>query len=384
MNFLLPQALLDHTDPDIGTAIGRPARSYLDKLPLELIFEITKILEVDPDAKIGPLSLVNRALRDLIIPSLFHTLQLTTAEDELLEHINDIFYKPAILDSVRVMGIYSEGSSTVRTPYQNVYLGYGENCKRGTGARLVDMILNMINMKELRLDLRFKANTSLIGPLRRALHQNRIFMPQITALSFPMKTDLEFIPEVFPNLRALSLELHKPADHTPDVVYLSQHYQLEYLELWKARWDLPDFAGIPRLFRNVKYLTIGGMMAFGSRLGTLRSLSGICPTLQQMPNLRVLAISNESFCNRETRNVKAFDRSCRIRDTLARSDGWTARRGQRLDDAWSLFSSLPLLEVVYIMDRYYNAHCFVPVKDSAGQVIDALVASGQETAWPVN
>ncbi|WDK10798.1 F-box domain-containing protein [Colletotrichum graminicola] len=375
--FLVPQAF-NLPDPDTGG----PSSFPLVKLPREIIIEIAKLLEADPDAKVSPLSLVNRTLRDLSVPSLFRTMQLTTAEDDLLEHMDSINGKRAILDSV-VLGIYSEGSSTVRTPYQNIHLGYGENCKRGTAAILADLILDLPKLRDLRLDLRFKANTSLIGPLRRAFNQQYIMFPNITALTFPMKTDIKFIPEVFPNLRALSLELHKAPGQTPDVVYISQHIELEYLELWKARWSYFDFASIPTLFRNVKHLTIGGMMGFRGALGHLHSLADVGTALQPMPNLRVLAISNEVFFNRRTQNVKAFDRSCRIRENLERSVGWTARRGERLDDAWKLFRSLPNLEVVYIMDRHYNAHCFVPVKNKDGRVIDAQVASGQETVWPV-
>ncbi|KAK2018515.1 F-box domain-containing protein [Colletotrichum eremochloae] len=303
-----------HTDP--GT--GGSNRAQLVTLPRELIIEIAKLLEADPDAKVSPLSLVNRTLRDLSIPSLFRTMQLTTTEDDLLEHIDDIHGNRAILDCVFILGIYSEGSSTFRTPYQNVFLGYGENCKRGTAAILADLIFDIPHLTDLRLDLRFKANTSLIGPLRRTFKQQYMSFHVITALSFPMKTDIKFIPEVFPNLTALSLELHKAPDVTPDLVYISQHLELEYLELWKARWGPGDFVGIPTLFPNIKSLTIGGMIALGSRLGTLPSLPSISNTLRQLPNLRVLAISNESFCNRQTRNVKAFDRSCRIRDKLAR------------------------------------------------------------------
>ncbi|KDN64239.1 putative F-box domain-containing protein [Colletotrichum sublineola] len=381
-----------HTDPGTG---GGSKRAQLVTLPRELIIEIAKLLEADPDAKVSPLSLVNRTLRDLSIPSLFRTMQLTTAEDDLLEHIDDIHGNRAILDCVFILGIYSEGSSTFRTPYQNVFLGYGENCKRGTAAILADLIFDIPHLTDLRLDLRFKANTSLIGPLRRTFKQQYMSFHVITALSFPMKTDIKFIPEVFPNLTALSLELHKAPDMTPDLAYISQHLQLEYLELWKARWGPGDFVGIPTLFPNIKSLTIGGMIALGSRLGTLPSLSiatayresviqSISNTLRQLPNLRVLAISNESFCNRQTRNVKAFDRSCRIRDKLARSDAWTAHRGERLDDAWKFFNSLPDLEVVYIMDQSYNAHCFVPVKNQAGRVVDAQVATTeQQTPWPV-
>ncbi|KAK1569383.1 uncharacterized protein LY79DRAFT_584758 [Colletotrichum navitas] len=366
-------------DPDTGSPSGFP----LVKLPREIIIEIAKMLEADPDAKVSPLSLVNRTLRDLSIPSLFRTMQLTTAEDELLRHMDNIHGKRTILDSVYVLGIYSEGSSTLRTPYQNVFLGYGENCKRGTAAVLADLLFDLPNLRDLRLDLRFRANASLIGPLRRTFKQQYMQFPLVTALTFPMKTDIKFIPDVFPNLRALSLELHKAPDQTPDVVYISQHIELEYLELWKARWDYSDLASIPTLFRNVKHLTIGGMMGFGSTHGNLRSISGVGIMLRQMTNLKVLAISNESFYNHRTRNVKAFDRSCRIRDKLESSVGWTARRGERLDDAYKLFDTLPNLEVVYIMDRYYNAHCFVPVKNKAGRAIDAQVANEQETAWPV-
>ncbi|KAK2046254.1 F-box domain-containing protein [Colletotrichum somersetense] len=298
--------------------------SPLVKLPTELIFGIAKLLDADPDAKISPLSLVNRALRELSIPTLFQTMQLTTAEDELLEHIQDIQDNGAILDSVVVMGIYSEGSSTMRTPYQNVHLGFGQNCKRGTANELAELILNLRNLRDLRLDLRFKANTSLIGPLRRTFDKQYMMFPLVTALAFPMKTDLKFIPDVFPNLRAISLELQKAPDVTPDVVYISKHLQLEYLELWKARWDQSDLSSIPTLFRNVTHLTIGGMMGFGSPNGTMHSLSGVCPMLQRMPNLRVLAITNESFCNRHTRNVKAFDRSCRIRENVADAESYSS------------------------------------------------------------
>ncbi|KAK2027596.1 F-box domain-containing protein [Colletotrichum zoysiae] len=285
--------------------------SPLVKLPTELLFEIVKLLDADPDAKLSPLSLVNRFLRELSIPTLFRTMQLTTRENKLLEHIEDIEDNEAILDSVVVMGIYSEGFSTTRTPYQNVHLGHGQNCKRGTAYELAGLILSLPNLQDLRLDLRFKANTSLIGPLRRSFDKRYLMFPDITALAFPMKTDLKFIPEVFPNLRAISLELQKAPNATPDVRYLSMHLQLEYLELWKARWDQSDLQGIPTLFRHVTHLTIGGMMTFSRTMG---SLTGFCPVLEELPNLRVLAITNDSLSNRHTRNVKAFDRGCRIHE----------------------------------------------------------------------
>ncbi|KAK2059728.1 hypothetical protein LY76DRAFT_645245 [Colletotrichum caudatum] len=359
--------------------------SPLVNLPTELLVEIVKLLDSDPDARVSPLSLVNRALRELTIPTVFHTMQLTTAENKLHEHIEDIEDNEFILNSVVVMGIYSEGSSTKHTPSQSVHLtrGRNRNCKQGTANALALLILNVRNLRDLRLDLRFRANTSLIGPLRRTFDKRYLMFSQVTALAFPMKTDLEFIPEVFPNLRALSLELQKAPDVTPGVVYISRNLQLEYLELWKASWNQADFDGMPDGFRNVTHLTMGGMMDFGGPNATMRSLAGAHRMLQQMPNLRVLAITNEKFSKHQTRNVKVFDRSCKMHRWVADTDVWTFHRSERLDDAWGMFDSVPSLEVVYIMDQFYNSHCFVPVKNKAGRAVDAKIATGQETPWPL-
>ncbi|KAK1986884.1 F-box domain-containing protein [Colletotrichum cereale] len=319
MDYFAFQAL-DEIDPGPVD----PKRPLLVMLPRELIIEIAKMLDADRDAKLSPLSLVNRALRDLTIPMLFRRMQLTTGEDELLEHLDNIQSNRAILDAVRILGIYSEGCSTVRTPLQNVILGYGENCKRGTAIVLADVLFDMPNLQDLRLDLRFKANLSLIGPLRRTFKQQFMQFHLITALNFPMKTDIKFIPDVFPNLQALSLELHNAPDLTPDLRHISQHVRLKYLELWKARWGPSDFLGIPTLFPNVSHLTIGGAMAIGNRPRAMQSLSNIGPTLARLANLRVLAISNESFCNRQTRNVKGAMDTVKL-DVLTPGDKATAQ-----------------------------------------------------------
>ncbi|GKT97142.1 putative F-box domain-containing protein [Colletotrichum tofieldiae] len=85
-----------HAGPGIGILNG----SGLATLPRELIVEVMKQLEVDPAAQLSKMSCVNRCFRDLSVPFLFRTMQLSTTENALFDHLNDVWGNRAILNAV--------------------------------------------------------------------------------------------------------------------------------------------------------------------------------------------------------------------------------------------------------------------------------------------
>lgn len=94
--------------PNLPQAVPTPAKTYLVTLPRELILEIIKLcvpprplrntITMNRTITVSQLSLVDKSLREMCIPTLFRTLKLRTGQHELLGHIQ-------VLEDSRVLEV---------------------------------------------------------------------------------------------------------------------------------------------------------------------------------------------------------------------------------------------------------------------------------------
>lgn len=105
-------------------------------------------------------------------------------------------------------------------------------------------------------------------------------------------------------------------------------------------------------------------------------------TFRNFHNLRVLALTDQRWTEKRSIQVRGFNRACDMRSSLLPANAFHPERGRRLDIAWYYFFHYPKLEVIYLMDRMYVAHCCVPVRD-LDRLVDVRVAeSDEEICWP--
>lgn len=117
------------------------------------------------------------------------------------------------------------------------------------------------------MDFRFKATLSLIRPLSRIMDSVQWDFSSVTALSFPITSDIGFIVTAFPNLQAFSFEapLNRRLSSIDGLSDLASILgpQLAYIQICKMRWDVIDFQEVQAIFPQISRLTMGGTMAFG-------------------------------------------------------------------------------------------------------------------------
>ncbi|OHF01623.1 F-box domain-containing protein [Colletotrichum orchidophilum] len=370
----------------------------LHKLPRDLVVEVVRQLDKmkcdptnqDDDISLVPLSMTCRLLRDVSVPFVFRVAQLTTAEHLLADHIESVEMKDEICRSIHVLSIYTEGPSASRTPATFSQIqGIRLPCEKSAARDLAFFIDSLPNLQELRLDFRFKAVMSLIKPLRRTLELHEMDFTSITALSFPVATDLTFIATMFPNLRALSIEapVNRTLNQIAGLRHVSRSFgaQLVYVQLCKMRWERSDFRDIQRMFPHVTHLTIGGSMAFGGPPGRPTwDLRAATKDIQSLRKLQVLAISDERSVTSLSPISPVHHRASIIASKLKPVIGFHNDRSRRTDQAWGIIQNLPNLKVVYIVNRSFSGDCFVPIKDNHGVVIDLKTSEAfEEQVWPV-
>ncbi|KAK1547818.1 F-box domain-containing protein [Colletotrichum paranaense] len=373
--------------PTNGGSGGFP----LQRMPQELILEILRQMD-NNNISLVPISNTSRLMRGLSIPIIFRVSQISCAEDALADHVMLVFRNRLILRSIQVLSIYTEGPPTSRTPGRFVQVqGPKAACRPSTPTDIMFLIGELDNLRELRMDFRFKATLSLIRPLSRIMDSVQWDLSLVTALSFPVTTDIGFIVTGFPNLKAFSFEapLNKPLSSIDGLSDLASILgpQLAYIQICKMRWDASDFQEVQAIFPQISRLTMGGTMAFGgSPVRPRWDLQLATGHLTPMANLNVLALSDER-CQASSpldAILPVHYQASTMAKKLLPAIGFHDARSRRYDQAWRVWQNLPNLEVLYIMDRSFQGHCFVPVKDKQGQLIDVKFSDGvQKFPWPV-
>lgn len=107
--------------------------------------------------------------------------------------------------------------------------------------------------------------------------------------------------------------------------------------------------------------------------------------LTPMANLKVLALSDERCLASSPLDaiLPVHYQASTISKKLLPAIGFHDARSRRYDQAWKVWQNLPNLDVLYIMDRSFEGHCFVPIKDKQGHIIDVKFTDNVEKlAWP--
>ncbi|KAJ0296782.1 uncharacterized protein N0V96_000921 [Colletotrichum fioriniae] len=362
----------------------------LRRMPQELILEILRQME-NNNISLVPISNTCQLMRYLSIPTIFRVAQISCAEDTLADHVMRVFRNKSIVRSVQVLSIYTEGPPTSRTPGRFVQIqGPVASCRPSTPTDLMFLMGELHNLQELRLDFRFKATVSLIRPLSRIIDSPQWDLSMVTALSFPVTTGVGFIVTAFPNLRAFSFEapLNRRLDSIDGLSDLANILgpQLAYIQICKMRWDASDFQEVQAIFPHTSHVSMGGTMAFGgSPVRPRWDLQLATRHLTPMANLKVLALSDERCLASSPLDaiLPVHYQASTISKKLLPAIGFHDARSRRYDQAWKVWQNLPNLDVLYIMDRSFEGHCFVPIKDKQGHIIDVKFTDNVEKlAWP--
>ncbi|KAL2876304.1 hypothetical protein SGCOL_008480 [Colletotrichum sp. CLE4] len=369
----------------------------LQQMPNELILEVLHHMD-DNNISLLPISMTCRLMRRLSVSMLFQVSQISCAEKDLPDRVRDIRWNRSILCAIRTLSIYTESPPASRTPSNfpripNVKF----NGRPSYATELARMLIALSILEELRLDFRFKATVSLIKPFIRHLERDpdQWSLTHVMALTFPATANLSFIVDAFPHLRALSFEapLNKSLNSIEGLnkVVDSLGPQLAYVQICKMRWDYSDFQEVTRMFPHTTHLTIGGAMAFGGPPTRPNwDLKQATRLLRPMTNLKVLALSDERCRSWLNPILPAHRRASTIATKLLPAIGFHDARSRRTDQAWGIWQRLPKLDILYLMDRAFEGHCFVPVKAMVRdeqereqeQIVDVKVTDDpQELAW---
>lgn len=161
-----------------------------------------------------------------------------------------------LLTYASVLNLYTEGP--VGSSYTPAFFPNNSSiCEPETAGRFVEFLLSLPNLEDVRLDMRFQGKT-MVAPLRREIHWHSMTLPLVKALNIPVVTMISIIPDIFPNLRALSLNIKSSPYRTPYLLEVAQKLQLDHLEVYKLNWRMSDIQELDGLFGSVSHLTIGG------------------------------------------------------------------------------------------------------------------------------
>ncbi|KAF4918975.1 hypothetical protein CGCVW01_v008340 [Colletotrichum viniferum] len=277
--------------PNLPQAVPTPAKTYLVTLPRELILEIIKLcvpprplrntITMNRTITVSQLSLVDKSLREMCIPTLFRTLKLRTGQHELLGHIQ-VLEDSRVLEVVQHLRINSIAWDDVTPQW-----------KRGTPARLAKLLGRMPNLQDLDLTLRWGMK-SLATAVQDELMKQRIAIPTAKRFKYDIsdsKPDpsilVSFIPSVFAELRALHLHLKPIASlkSVPGLSTIAPRLELRTLSLHNRFWTFRNIEEIYELFPNITSLIIGGEVGSGL-------ISELIPTFKKFRNLRSLALTD--------------------------------------------------------------------------------------------
>ncbi|TDZ32963.1 hypothetical protein C8035_v006140 [Colletotrichum spinosum] len=183
-------------------------------LPQELILEIVKHINcVDPNARraLASLSCVCRLLRVITIPYLFRRTRLNVPLHQLRARIEHIYDNEALLESIQLLHIRTEGSERCTRPTETRSSGrkLTKTCDAATPDFFARFLARLANLRELRLDLQY-CQQALVTPFRRAVEDRRIRFRGVEALAFPTAHTLRYVVPAFSDLRMLSVEIGSP------------------------------------------------------------------------------------------------------------------------------------------------------------------------------
>ncbi|KAF9872545.1 hypothetical protein CkaCkLH20_10042 [Colletotrichum karsti] len=360
---------------DVGSlgSGSSPTKNWLVSLPLELILEITEHCALLGEGTASALSCVDTRLRWLCATVLFRKMRINCPEDELGRHLAAIQDNHRILQSVRVLDICTEGPDrSSGRPWRFIHSRVSDACSDDTPVLLATVLQQMTNLKDLCLDLRYSKKT-LLGPLRKVFLEQSMTFPTVRGFAWAAGTTAKFIPDVFPNLHALSLHLSCAPKSSPGLKGIAPKLQqLRTLELYKPGWTCENIAQVQEMFPEIKCLILGG--------GLRDDLWNITPSLDLFQNVKTLALGTCASGGRVQR-VARSDRGKPNLDSRWRSDS----QAWRADD---IFSICRRLETAYLMSpNYRSVRCTPnlekPTKsDGLGLIHVDAVADCGEYGWP--
>ncbi|KAK7443348.1 hypothetical protein CaCOL14_012182 [Colletotrichum acutatum] len=261
-------------------------------LPLELIIEIIEFSKLSKSRRgvyfedrnsLRAMSRVCKLFRVFTISGLFKTVCRTVDEDEIHAQLQAIEGNALILGSIRHLSLCTQGPEWPPTKWRNDYDPSIIPCSRAAAALLVK-ILRKTTPEEVNLTFKC-GNKSMVAFFRAELDKQKACLQSVRVLTYPSSITTSFIPQTFPNLRCLSLEINGSPMHTAGLRLIAPKLKsLTTLELYKAHWRCDDLEEVVTLFPSIKYLLIDG------ELKSTR-VSDIIPVLKHLSHLEKLALT---------------------------------------------------------------------------------------------
>ncbi|KAK1454720.1 F-box domain-containing protein [Colletotrichum melonis] len=275
------------------TVISTPSSSAsLITLPLELIIETIGFAKLSKSRRgiyfedrnsLRAMSRVCKLFRVFTIPDLFKTVCRTVNENEIHHKLQAIEGNALILGSIRHLSLCTQGPEWPPTKWRDDYDPSIIPCSRTTAALLVK-ILRKITPEEVCLTFKC-GNKSMVAFFRAELGKQKACLQSVRVLTYPSSITISFIPQTFPNLRYLSLELNGSPMHTAGLRIIAPKLTtLATLELYKAHWKCDDLKEVVKLFPSINYLLIDGELK-------CTRVSDIIPILKHLNHLEKLAVT---------------------------------------------------------------------------------------------
>ncbi|KAF9872544.1 hypothetical protein CkaCkLH20_10041 [Colletotrichum karsti] len=271
--------------PPHALGASTSAKAQLITLPAELILAILELCKKPSRGYCRPsaitaLSQVNKQLREACIPIMFETMTLWTKEDRLRSHLQAIDGS-RLLKIVRYLRVHTNGPR--REPFDEHDI-VSQPCEKEAPVLLAKVLGQMTHLQDLSLIIG-DGNQSLLIPLRKEL--KGMVMPSVRKLIFHTTLTVSFIPEVFSELRALSIHVCGTPCKTPGLAAIAPKLKekLNTLHLYKAGWTKDGIREIADLFPAVENLTVGGEVKNVK-------ISGLVPIFKRFTNLKHLALTD--------------------------------------------------------------------------------------------
>ncbi|KAF4783933.1 F-box domain-containing protein [Colletotrichum scovillei] len=269
-----------------------PSSASLMTLPLELIIEIIGFAKLSKSRKglyfedrssLREMSRGCKLFRVFTISDLFKTVCRTVNENEIHSQLQAIENNALILGSIRHLSLCTQGPEWPPTKWRNDYDPSIIPCSRATAALLVKVLLKT-TPEEVRLTFKC-GNKSMVALFRAELGKQKACLQSVRVLTYPSSTTVSFIPQTFPNLRCLSLDLNGSLMHTAGLRIIAPKLKnLATVELYKAHWKRDDLKEVVKLFPSINYLLIDGELKF-------TRVSDLIPVLKNLNHLEKLALT---------------------------------------------------------------------------------------------
>ncbi|KXH60389.1 F-box domain-containing protein [Colletotrichum salicis] len=217
---------------DTATEAVVSFRACLVTLPPELLIEVIKFAMLSKSRRgvyfenrntLRAISRVCKLLRVFTISFLFKTVRRTINEDKIHAQLQAIKENALILVFFPLIWLYVLTSLKLpvsvyprpRVDSQEVarsLRSIHKPCSRATAALLVK-VLRKMTPEEARITFQC-GNKSMVAHFRAELVKQKACLQSVRSLTYPSSVTINFIPQTFPNLRYLSLNIDGSPMHT--------------------------------------------------------------------------------------------------------------------------------------------------------------------------